>query len=104
MGFFSRKKDKIYSLGEAMKLLQTSKYENYTTIPEEGGYRLVPMEQPIRSGELQNISYTQIKRQNFLNNIDARMKQDQIENKSDVPNYNNYQSARKYNQNQGIAR
>ena len=41
MALFNKKKDKVYSLGEAMRLLQTKKYENYTTIPEDDGYRLV---------------------------------------------------------------
>lgn len=104
MGLFDRNKNKIYSLGEAKKLLQTKKYERYTTIPVGDGYRLVPMEQTIRNDKFNGISYTKIKRQNFLNNIDARRELIEQNDESDIPIYNNYQSVKKYNQNQGIAR
>ena len=40
MGFFN-KKDKVYPLKEAMKLLGTKKYEGYTTVPVGDGFKLV---------------------------------------------------------------
>ena len=40
MGLFS-KKDRVYPLTEAMRLLKTAKYAHYTTIPVGDGYKLV---------------------------------------------------------------
>ena len=67
MGIFSIKKkdDKIYSLKDAIKLLQTSKYQNYTTIPVGDGYKLVPMHPLVIKQE--EISFINTKRNNFLN-------------------------------------
>lgn len=42
MGLFSKKpsKNKIYTLSEAMD--KVKKYEGYSVVPEENGYKLIP--------------------------------------------------------------
>ena len=101
MGIFSVKKreNKIYSLKEAMKLLQTSKYQNYTTIPVEEGYRLVPMQPLVQ--EQEKISFTNTKRNNFFNRMKKGVETQEV---TKVPNYNNYQASKGYRQSQGISR
>lgn len=104
MGIFSikKKKDKIYSLKDAMKLLQTSKYQNYTTIPVGEGYRLVPMQQPTQSlQEHEEISFAKVKRHNFLNRMTENINSQKF---TKVPNYNNYQEVKGYRKSQGISR
>ena len=104
MGIFSikKKEDKVYSLKDAIKLLQTSKYQNYTTIPVGEGYRLVPMKQPTQSGqEHEEISFTKVRRHNFLNRMTENVNNQEF---TKVPNYNNYQEAKGYRQSQGISR
>ena len=104
MGIFSTKKreNKIYSLKEAMKLLQTNKYQNYTTIPEGEGYRLVPMQQLVQGMQEQGkISYINTKRNSFLNRMTKGVDSQVV---TQVPNYNNYQAAKGYRQSQGISR
>lgn len=101
MGFFNRKKDRVYSLSEAMKLLQTKKYENYTTIPEEDGYRLVPMQEQIVYSETEEISYVKEKRNRFISRLTEQVDYNET---NQLPNYNNYQSAKNYKINQGISR
>ena len=101
MGIFSIKKkdDKIYSLKDAMKLLQTSKYQNYTTIPVGDGYKLVPMHPLVIKQE--EISFINTKRNNFLNRMTKGVESQEV---NKVPNYNNYQAAKGYRQSQGISR
>ena len=104
MGIFSiqKKEDKIYSLKDAMKLLQTSKYQNYTTIPVGEGYRLVPMQQLAQVVQKQgNSNFTKKKRNNFLNRMTEGVK---TQGFTKVPNYNNYQESKGYRQSQGISR
>lgn len=103
MGIFSRKRkeNRVYSLGEAMKLLQTKEYENYTTIPVGDGYRLVPMQQPIVYNEAEGVSTTQERRNDFLNRLTDQVNQNKFNN---VPKYNDYQSVKGYKQSQGIGR
>ena len=104
MGIFNinKKEDKIYSLKDAMKLLQTSKYQNYTTIPVGEGYRLVPMQQlaQVVQGQ-EEISSTNIKRNSFLNRITNGVESQEV---TKVPNYNNYQEVKGYRKSQGISR
>lgn len=104
MGIFNinKKEDKIYSLKDAMKLLQTSKYQNYTTIPVGEGYRLVPMQQLAQVvQEQEEISFTNTKRKSFLNRMTEGV---ETQGFTKVPNYNNYQAAKGYRQSQGISR
>ena len=104
MGIFSinKKEDKIYSLKDAMKLLQTSKYQNYTTIPVGEGYRLVPMQQLSQIvQEKEEISFNNTKRNSFLNRITKGVESQKV---TKVPNYNNYQAAKGYRKSQGISR
>lgn len=104
MGIFSikKKEDKVYSLKDAIKLLQTNKYRNYTTIPVGEGYRLVPMQQPTQSvQEQEEISFTKVKRHNFLNRMTENIDSQEF---TKVPNYNNYQETKGYRQSQGISR
>ena len=101
MGIFNinKKEDKIYSLKDAMKLLQTSKYQNYTTIPVGDGYKLVPMHPLVIKQE--EISFINTKRNNFLNRMTEGVK---TQGFTKVPNYNNYQESKGYRQSQGISR
>ena len=104
MGIFSIKKkdDKIYSLKDAIKLLQTSKYQNYTTIPVGEGYRLVPMQQLVQGMQEQGkISYINTKRNSFLNRMTKGVDSQVV---TQVPNYNNYQAAKGYRQRKGLTR
>ena len=104
MGIFSikKKEDKIYSLNAAMKLLQTSKYQNYTTIPVGEGYRLVPMQQLSQvMKEKEEISFTNTKRKSFLNRMTEGV---ETQGFTKVPNYNHYQTSKGYRQSQGISR
>ena len=101
MGIFSinKKEDKIYSLKDAIKLLQTSKYQNYTTIPVGDGYKLVPMHPLVIKQE--EISFINTKRNNFLNRMTKGVESQEV---NKVPNYNNYQASKGYKQSQGISR
>ena len=101
MGIFNinKKEDKIYSLKDAMKLLQTSKYQNYTTIPVGDGYKLVPMHPLVIKQE--EISFINTKRNNFLNRMTKGVESQEV---NKVPNYNNYQASKGYKQSQGISR
>ena len=101
MGIFGIKKkdDKIYSLKDAIKLLQTSKYQNYTTIPVGDGYKLVPMHPLVIKQE--EISFINTKRNNFLNRMTKGVESQEV---NKVPNYNNYQASKGYKQSQGISR
>ena len=100
MGILSikKKEDKIYSLKDAMKLLQTSKYENYTTIPVGEGYRLVPMQQLVHE---QEVNFTKKKRVDFLNRMTEGVDTQEF---IIVPKYNNYQATKGYRKSQGISR
>ena len=104
MGIFSTKKreNKIYSLKEAMKLLQTNKYQNYTTIPEGEGYRLVPMQQLVQVVQEQEENITsKTGRHSFLD----RMKKGVVTHEySKAPDQYGYQTAKEYRQSQGITR
>ena len=104
MGIFSikKKEDKIYSLKDAIKLLQTNKYRNYTTIPVGEGYRLVPMQQPTKIVQDQEKNnFTKARRHNFLNRMTEGVDNQEF---NKVPNYNDYQESKGYRQSQGIAR
>jgi len=104
LGIFSTKKreNKIYSLKEAMKLLQTNKYQNYTTIPEGEGYRLVPMQQLVQVVQEQEENTTyKTGRHGFL----YRMKKGVVTHEySKAPDQYGYQTAKEYRQSQGITR
>lgn len=95
MGLFT-KKDKIYPLEEAMKKLQTPKYENHTTIPVEGGFLLVRKE---RAAEKIETIKTYNRRKNRIINNQTSFKTQREEfmktyggyKTNEVPhNYNNY--------------
>ena len=50
MGLFNRKKDKAYSLQDAMRLLKTDKFAKYTAVETNDGtnmYKLVPEEEAL---------------------------------------------------------
>lgn len=90
MGLFNRK-NKVYSLQEAMKLLKTGKYENYTTMPVGNGYKLVPEKEVSRHIESLKIQgNTQTRREKFLNGMSGNG----VYNVK--PNYNNWQAAKHY--------
>ncbi len=99
MGFFNRQKDIVYSLGKAKELLRTKKYENYTTIPEGNGFRIVPMEQlkkHMQSIKDTNIRYEKEKRSEFMDRISNHQKN--YKNDELPKSYNKYESVRNYKQ------
>ena len=98
MGLFSKKEDKVYSLKEALKLLKMSKYAKYTTVPMGNGYKIVPETEVIvhNSDAIETNRFKQ-RRGNFVSQVSGQGTYGSI---STAPNYNNYQSARNYqNQN-----
>ncbi len=68
MGFFRKKEDRVYPLQEAIRLLKTEKYKNYTTIPVGNGYQLVSEEKVKRHIEVLKIEQNS-QRTNFINGI-----------------------------------
>lgn len=103
MGFFS-KKDRVYPLTEAMRLLKTAKYANYTTIPVGNGYKLVPEGEASKHVEQLKVQKGKIERQNFLNEMSGNgmYKNNAYQNINIKPNYNDYQSARGYKKQNGM--
>lgn len=95
MGLFNRKENRVYSLEQALKLLKTPQYAKYTTIPVGNGFKLVLEKEIITdSDELESKGFKQ-RRIKFLDQISG-----QGTDNNPVPDYNNYQSARRYqNQN-----
>lgn len=91
MGFFNRKEEKVYILSEAMRLLKTKKYANYTTIPVGNGYKLVPIEKASQHIKTLKIGVNQDRRDNFLNEISG---QGTYRNANTILDYNNYQSVK----------
>ena len=93
MGFFNRKDNKVYSLEQALKLLKTPQYAQYTTVPVGDGFKLVPeKEVDIYNDEIETNGFKQ-RRGNFVSQVSGEGRYSNI---STVPNYNNYQSARSY--------
>ena len=69
MGLFDRK-DKLYSLEEALGLLKRSKYKNHTTIPVGNQFKLV-LEEDIKNQEeicKSRNMYSNTRRKDFLKN------------------------------------
>lgn len=91
MGFFRKKDNKVYSLEQALKILKMPQYEKYTTVPVGNGFKLVPETEAM-------ICSNNGKRNKFKNKRDSFIKQlsEQYDNVNTVPNYNNYQTARRY--------
>lgn len=94
MGLFSRKKNRVYSLQDTLRLLKMPQYANYTTVPVGDGFKLVP-EKEVYSDSVETTEFKQ-RRGNFVKKLSGQGIYGSI---STVPNYNNYQSAR-INQNQ----
>lgn len=92
MGFFN-KKDKVYPLKEAMKLLGTKKYEGYTTVPVGDGFKLVTQAE----GDEHIESYRKQKRGQFLEEISGNGAY-----RTTSRQYNNWSSAKSYQKQQGI--
>ena len=92
MGFFN-KKDKVYPLKEAMKLLWTKKYEGYTTVPVGDGFKLVTQAE----GDEHIESYRKQKRGQFLEEISGNGAY-----RTTSRQYNNWSSAKSYQKQQGI--
>ena len=92
MGFF-KKKDKVYSLQEAMKLLGTKKYEGHTTVPVGDGFKLVSQAE----GDKHIESYRKQKRGQFLEEISGNGAY-----RTTSRQYNNWSSAKSYQKQQGI--
>ena len=92
MGFF-KKKDKVYPLKEAMKLLGTKKYEGYTTVPVGDGFKLVTQAE----GDEHIESYRKQKRGQFLEEISGNGA-----SRTTSRQYNNCSSAKSYQKQQGI--
>ena len=92
MGFFN-KKDKVYPLKEAMKLLGTKKYEGYTTVPVGDGFKLVTQAE----GDEHIESYRKQKRGQFLEEISGNGAY-----RTTSRQYNNCSSAKSYQKQQGI--
>ena len=96
MGLFSKIENRVYSLEQALKLLKMPQYAKYTTVPVGDGFKLVPEKEVVSySDSLQTTGFKQ-RRGNFINKLSGQGIYSSI---STVPNYNNYQSARR-NQNQ----
>lgn len=93
MGFFN-KRDKVYSLQEAMRLLGTKKYEGYTTVPVGDGFKLVTQEE----GDKHIESYRKQKRGQFLEEISGNGAYRTTTSRQ----YNNWRSAKSYQKQQGI--
>ena len=93
MGIFSKKTDRVYPLKKALELLQTTQYQNYTTVPVGDGFKLVPEKEVISHSDSIGTSGFKQRRGNFVNELS---RQGRYGNISTVPNYNNYQSARSY--------
>lgn len=92
MGFFN-KKDKVYPLKEAMKLLGTKKYEGYTTVPVGDSFKLVTQAE----GDEHIESYRKQKRGQFLEEISGNGAY-----RTTSRQYNNWSSAKSYQKQQGI--
>ena len=89
MGLFS-KKDRVYPLTEAMRLLKTAKYAHYTTIPVGDGYKLVSeVEASKHVEQLKTQEKIKTQRQSFLSEMSGNSRHNNI-------NYNDDQSAKGY--------
>ena len=93
MGFFSKKKNRVYSLEQALKLLKTPQYAKYTTVPVGDGFKIVPETEVIVHNDAIETNGFKERRGKFLNQVS---KQGIYRNVSTVPNYNNYQTTRGY--------
>lgn len=96
MGLFTKKGDKIYSLKEALKLLKMPQYKDYTTVPVEDGFKLVCEVESAKNNDDIEVDGFKQRRGNFVNQISGQGTYCSI---STVPNYNNYQSAKRYRSN-----
>lgn len=94
MGLFNRKEKKIYSLEEALKLLKMPKYENYTTVPMGDGYKIVPEQEVVTNIDEEKANVFQKRRGNFLREMSGQGTYSNLS--TTVPSYNNYQSAKRY--------
>ena len=104
MGIFT-KKDKIYPLTKAMELLKMKKYEHYTTLPVGNGFKLVPQEEANKHiGEYKKGITNRLDARNSFtqqisgNGIYRKQKPVNIIKQNEYPNYNNWQSAKRYNE------
>ena len=96
MEIFSRGKNKIYSLSDAMKRLKTKRFANYTAIPideKNTMYRLIPEENALKQArEIRKIENNNTdKKGQFSNRITGNGSYKNI----GLPNYNNYKSKSK---------
>ena len=95
MGFFGRKKNKVYSLGEAMKLLQTSKYRDYQPVQvgkdDEYKFILVRKEQ-----EEQYIPEIQVENNNN-DGIISSQRADFVDRIRDEGTYSDNEEKKNYN-------
>ena len=115
MGFF-RKKEKEYTLAEAMRILQRKGYESYMPCPVEPGnpytkYWLRNEEKTVEESSYTKISHSpfQERRKRLMNEINVNTVPQAI-NRSyrnyteRAVKYNDYQSARNYQRKYGHAR
>lgn len=89
MGLFGKKENKVYSLEQALKLLKMPQYEKYTTVPVGNGFKIVPEEKIAVHSE----NGFKQRRGHFVSQVSGQGRYGSI---NTVPNYNNYQSARMY--------
>lgn len=94
MGLFSRKENRVYSLQEAIKMLNMKKYEGYTTIPTgEGYFKLVPE-------ELASKHISQYKNKTKIGETHKNKRNIFVEEVSESGIYRNINSGTNYNNNQ----
>ena len=102
MGFFNRKKIKLgksYNISEILDILSQKEYQGYTLIEDEketDKFRIITIEES-KKLEKQTRENERIK-QEFYNRVQGGGEYRNIK-PSTVPNYNNYQNAKKYNPN-----
>lgn len=93
------KKDKIYNMAEALKILKNPQYVDYTSVEVgQGMYRIVLIEE---SRKLEgNLRTGQSRRNDFINRMNGDGAYANINNHSyPKKTYNNYQNARGYTKN-----
>ena len=101
MGLFGKKEDVVYSLEQALKLLKMPRYAKYTTIPVDNGFKLVrEKEVCIYNEDIETNGFKQ-RRVNFVSQVSEQGRYGSI---STEQNYNNYQSARRYQNNINLGR
>lgn len=96
MGIFSRGKNKIYSLSDAMKMLKTERFANYTAIPvneENTMYRLIPEENALK--QAREVRKMENRYANQKEQFSSRITGNGSYKDIGLPNYNDYQSKSK---------